>query len=81
MALSEGSDQIWHLGARLALRESLNPRLEAGRRASQGEGAAHELALRATLGVVIIACSGRPRDWQKRRLAQGFAGCEDAPCP
>ena len=50
VALSEGADQAWHLGTRLALRESLNLSLEASRRGREGETAAHELALRATLG-------------------------------
>ena len=50
VALVESADQAWHLGTRLALRESLNLSLEAGRRARQGETAAHELALRANLG-------------------------------
>ena len=49
-ALAEGSEQAWHLGARLALAESLNFSLEAGRRARDGDAAAHELALLATLG-------------------------------
>ena len=50
VALTEGSDQVWHLGARLALAESLNLSLEASRRAREGDVAAHELALLATLG-------------------------------
>ena len=50
VALTEGADQAWHLGTRLALRESLNLSLEASRRAREGETAAHELALRASLG-------------------------------
>ena len=50
VALTEGTDQAWHLGTRLALRESLNLSLEASRRAREGDVAAHELALLATLG-------------------------------
>ena len=50
MALSEGSEQAWHLGARLALAASLNVSLEASRRQREGDAAAHELALLATLG-------------------------------
>ncbi len=50
VALTEGADQAWHLGTRLALAESLNLSLEASRRAREGETAAHELALRANLG-------------------------------
>jgi len=50
VALSEGADQAWHLGTRLALAESLNFSLEASRRARQGAVPAHELALRANLG-------------------------------
>ena len=50
VALTEGADQAWHLGTRLALRESLDLSLEASRRARQGETAAHEVALRANLG-------------------------------
>ena len=49
-ALAEGSEQAWHLGARLALARSLNLSLEASRRARDGDAAAHELALLATLG-------------------------------
>ena len=50
MALAEGSEQAWHLGARLALPASLNFSVEASRRARDGDAAAHELALLATLG-------------------------------
>ena len=50
VALVESADQAWHLGTRLDLAESLNLSLEAGRRARQGETAAHELALRANVG-------------------------------
>ena len=50
VALSEGADQAWHLGTRLDLAESLNLSLEATRRAPAGGAAAHELALRASLG-------------------------------
>ena len=50
VALTEGADQAWHLGTRLALAESLNLSLEASRRAREGDVAAHELALRANLG-------------------------------
>ena len=49
VALSEGADQAWHLGTRLALRESLDVSLEATRRHREGERAAHDLALLATL--------------------------------
>ena len=50
VALTEGADQAWYLGTRLALAETLNFSLEASRRATEGRAAAHELALRATLG-------------------------------
>ena len=50
VALTEGSDQAWHLGARLDLAGSLNLSLEASRRERQGDAAAHEMALRASLG-------------------------------
>ena len=50
VALSEGADQAWHLGTRLALAETLNFSLEASRRARHGEAAAHELALLANVG-------------------------------
>ena len=50
VALSEGADRAWHLGTRLALAEALNLSLEASRRAPAGAAAAHELALRASLG-------------------------------
>ena len=50
VALSEGAEQAWHLGTRLALRESLDLSLEASRRAVEGQAAAHEVALRASLG-------------------------------
>ena len=50
VALTEGADQAWHLGTRLALAESLNLSLEASRRAREGDVPAHELALRANLG-------------------------------
>ena len=49
-ALVEGNEQAWHLGARLALAESLNFTLEASRRQREGEVAAHELAFLASLG-------------------------------
>ena len=49
-ALVEDDSQAWHLGARLALASSLNLSLEASRRAREGEAAAHEVALLATLG-------------------------------
>ena len=49
VALSEGADSAWHLGTRLALRESLNVSLEATRRERKGDAAAHELALLATV--------------------------------
>ena len=49
VAVAEGGEDAFHLGTRLALAESLELTLEAGRRARQGESAAHELALRATL--------------------------------
>ena len=50
VALTEGTDQAWHLGARLALAESINFSLEASRRQREGDVAAHDLALLATLG-------------------------------
>ena len=50
VGLTEGANQAWHLGTRLAVAESLNLSLEAGRRAREGDVAAHELALLATLG-------------------------------
>ena len=50
LALTEGADQAWHLGARLGLAESLNLSLEASRRSMAGADAAHDLALLATLG-------------------------------
>ena len=50
VALTEGADQSWHLGTRLALAETLNLSLEASRRQREGAVAAHELALRANLG-------------------------------
>ena len=50
VALTEGADQAWHLGARLALAESLNLSLEASRRARDGAATAHEVALLASLG-------------------------------
>ena len=50
VAFTEGADQAWHLGTRLALAESLNLSLEASHREREGEIAAHELALLATLG-------------------------------
>ena len=49
-ALAEGSEQAWHVGARLGLPASLNFSVEASRRARDGDAAAHELALLATLG-------------------------------
>ena len=50
VAFTEGADQAWHLGTRLALAESLNFSLEASHREREGDVAAHELALRANLG-------------------------------
>ena len=50
VALTEGTDQAWHLGTRLTVAESLNLSLEASRRASEGGPTAHDLALLATLG-------------------------------
>lgn len=50
VAVAEGGEDAFHLGTRLALAESLELTLEAGRRARQGESATHELALRANLG-------------------------------
>ena len=50
VALTEGADQAWHLGTRLALAESLSLSVEASRRQRQGDVEAHELALRANLG-------------------------------
>ena len=49
VALTEGSEQAWHLGTRLALAEILDLSLEASRRQREGEGAAHDLALLATV--------------------------------
>ena len=49
VALSEGAGQAWHLGTRLSLRESLNLSLEATRRHIEGDAAAHELSLLATV--------------------------------
>ena len=49
VALTEGADQAWHLGTRLALAESLNLSVEASHRQREGDGAAHELALLANL--------------------------------
>ena len=48
-ALVEGDSRAWHLGARLALAASLNFSVEASRRQRDGDAAAHELALLATL--------------------------------
>ena len=42
-------ESAWHLGTRLALRESLDLSLEATQRRRQGNTPAHELALHATL--------------------------------
>ena len=50
VALAEGNEQAWHLGARLALAESLNFSVEASRRQHPGDVTAHELALLASLG-------------------------------
>ena len=50
VALTEGADQAWHLGARLGLAESLKLSLEASRRSRAGAASAHDLALLATLG-------------------------------
>ena len=50
VALVEGAEQAWHLGTRLALAESLSFSVEARRRERRDDGAAHELALLATLG-------------------------------
>ena len=49
-ALVESDSQAWHVGARLALAASLNFSVEASRRQREGDVAAHELALLATLG-------------------------------
>ena len=49
MALVEGSEQALHLGTRLSLAESFNVSLEATRRQREGQIAAHELALLATV--------------------------------
>ena len=51
VALTEGTDQAWHLGTRLALAESLNFSLEASRRQREGDRVAHEVALLANLGL------------------------------
>ena len=50
VALTEGTDQAWHLGTRLTVAESLNLSVEASRRQQEGGVAAHDLALLATLG-------------------------------
>ena len=50
VALTEGAEQAWHLGARLAVAESLNLSVEASRRGMGGAAAAHDVALLATLG-------------------------------
>ena len=47
LALAEGDGRSWHLGARLALAESLNLSLEGGSRQRAGRRAAHDLTLRA----------------------------------
>ena len=49
VVMAEGGEDALHLGTRLALAESLELTLEAGRRAREGQAPAHELALRATL--------------------------------
>ena len=49
-ALVESDSQAWHVGARLALAGSLNFSVEASRRQREGDVAAHEVALLATLG-------------------------------
>ena len=50
VALTEGTDQAWHLGTRLALAESLNLSVEASHRQREGDRVAHEVALLANLG-------------------------------
>ena len=50
VALTEGADQAWHLGTRLALAESLNFSLEASRLQREGDRVTHEVALLANLG-------------------------------
>jgi len=50
VALTEGTDQAWHLGVRLALAETLNLSLQACCWRREGDdAAAHDLALLATL--------------------------------
>ena len=48
-ALAETESRSWHLGARLALAESLDLSLEGSRRRHAGGVAAHDVALRASL--------------------------------
>ena len=48
VALAEGDNQSWHLGARLALAQSLNLSLE-GRRRRTGRDTVHDLTLRASM--------------------------------
>ena len=63
VALTEGIDQTWHLGTRLALAESLNPRVEASRRQRECDMAGHELALRVDLGWQGARCLMRQVDF------------------
>ena len=48
VALAEGDNQSWHLGARLALAQSLNLSLEGSRRRT-GHDTVHDLTLRASM--------------------------------
>ena len=48
-SLTEGRENTWHLGTRLALADSLDLRLEATHRQRPDEGSAQELALLATM--------------------------------
>ena len=48
VALAQGDNQSWHLGARLALAKSLNLSLEGSRRRT-GRDTVHDLTLRASL--------------------------------
>ena len=48
-SFTEGSEQAWHLGTRLTLRQSLSLSLEATHRQHQTDDSAQELALLATV--------------------------------
>ena len=49
LALAEGYGDAWHLGTRLSLASSLELSLEGSRREHVGSGAAHDVALRASM--------------------------------